>query len=227
MKKRLKVTGFVIFIIFSVIIIFPRLFFRTNKGNSYLDIILEISGIALILLGQIFRVSARGYKADYSQESQALIQNGPYAFVRNPMYLGIFLIGLGVVAVLFKWWVICIFLAVFILHYVLLIVKEEKKLLETFPKEYDSYKNQVPRIIPAMNMLFKIDIANILPLKFKWIKKEIGSILGVLLVTLVLKFWQDIQYRGINICLQKFVWIILLFGLFTFLVIYLNKKTQV
>jgi hydrogenase maturation factor HypF (carbamoyltransferase family) len=81
--------------------------------EDILDDTMEIFGIALILLGQIFRVSGRGYKAEQSQQGQVLIEGGPYILVRNPMYLGILLIGLGIVLMLFNWWVICFFIIFF------------------------------------------------------------------------------------------------------------------
>ena len=76
MKKRLKINGIIMGSAALLVIIFPRFFFRSNFGsgsNSYL----EILGFSLILFGQIIRVSARGYKAEHSRDSQALIQGGP------------------------------------------------------------------------------------------------------------------------------------------------------
>ena len=96
MKRRLKFNGIIIFATLVLLIIFPKFFMR-KAGVGTLDGILVITGIALILLGQLFRLSARGYKAQHSREGQALIQGGPYSLVRNPMYLGILLIGLTVI----------------------------------------------------------------------------------------------------------------------------------
>ena len=102
MKKRLKINGIIIFCATIIVAFFPRVFFRNNGSGTILEQYIEIMGFSLILLGQIIRVSARGYKAEHSRESQALIQAGPYQVVRNPMYLGIFLIGLGVVLAVFR-----------------------------------------------------------------------------------------------------------------------------
>ena len=128
MKKRLKINGIIMACIVLVIAFFPRFFLRVANSGGIREEIVEALGFALILLGQIIRVSARGYKAEYSQDSQILIQGGAYQVVRNPMYLGIFLIGLGVVLAIFRWWAVVVFVAVFIIRYILLIYKEEKKL---------------------------------------------------------------------------------------------------
>ncbi|MCX5704077.1 MAG: isoprenylcysteine carboxylmethyltransferase family protein, partial [Candidatus Omnitrophica bacterium] len=197
MKKRLKINGLIMFIAVVAIVFFPAIFFR--RSNSYLyDGIMEITGIVLILLGQLLRVSARGYKSEHSNNSRSLIQGGPYALVRNPMYLGILLIGLGIVAILFKWWVVGIFLLVFIIRYQLLIFKEEKKLAALFPGTYQDYQRSVPRILPSISMIAKKDVGEYLPLKLSWLKKEIGSVLTVLFITLVLESWEDVKAEGIR-----------------------------
>jgi protein-S-isoprenylcysteine O-methyltransferase Ste14 len=108
-KKRLKVNGVIMGFAALAIAFFPRFFLRVYSGGIQEEI-LEAAGFALILLGQIIRVSARGYKAEHSQDSWALIQGGPYQVVRNPMYLGIFLIGLGVVLAIFRWWAAAVFI---------------------------------------------------------------------------------------------------------------------
>ena len=99
MKKRLKINGIIIFFIVLLIAFSPGIFFRKEIVPTYWDEIAEIFGIAVILLGQIIRVSGRGYKAEKSKNGRALIQDGPYAISRNPMYLGILLIGIGIIQI--------------------------------------------------------------------------------------------------------------------------------
>ena len=225
MKKRLKINGIIMGCAALVIVFFPRLFLRDySSGNR--EIIMEVLGFAFILLGQIIRVSARGYKAEHSRDSQALIQGGPYQVVRNPMYLGIFLIGLGVVLAVFKWWAVVVFIAVFIIRYVLLIYTEEKKLGAMFPQSYPEYCRKVPRIFPALSSLINLDIIEYLPIKIIWFKKEIGSILTLLLLTLLVESWGDIVKEGFRIYLQQSVWIFLTFVLFIIFVVLLSKRTS-
>jgi len=223
-KRRLKINGVIMFMVILSIAFFPTIFFR-NKRNDFLDQIMEIFGVALILLGQIFRVSGRGYKSEYSKDGHSLIQGGPYAACRNPMYLGILLIGLGVVAMLFKWWVVCIFLLVFIVRYLLLIFKEEKKLKATFPLDYPDYQQRVPRILPSWTLLLQKDISEYLPLKLSWLKKEIGSILAVLLIAVFLESWEDIKNKGIAIYFKEAIVYLAIIILFICVVIYLSRRT--
>lgn len=226
MKTRLKLNGFIIFFSVLLVVIFPKIFFRNNRID-YIDDVAEMLGIALILLGQIFRVSARGYKAEHSQEGNALIQGGPYSLVRNPMYLGILMIGLGVMLMLFNWWAVSIFLVVFVIRYIFLIFKEEKKLMSIFPKECGEYYKRVPRrIIPSLSKLIKTDIAECLPVKLIWFKKEIGSILAVLLGTMLFESWQDIRSEGLRIYLKEAAGMVMIVMLFMIVIIYLSKRTM-
>jgi len=225
MKRRIKINGVIIFLATVLIAAFPSLFIHT-ASEGLQGLVEDILGIALILSGQILRVSARGYKAEYSGQGKLLVQTGPYAIVRNPMYLGILLIGTGIVLVLFRLWVGVIFIIVFTFRYLLLIFKEEKKLLVLFPKEYPAYQKRVPRIKPSFTFLLEKDITEYLPLKFVWLKKEIGTILAVLLATFLLEAWQDIKTVGIRAFSEETAAIIITILLFMGLVIYLNMRTE-
>lgn len=225
MKKRLKINGIIIFCAVILIVSFPGFFIRSYTGGFW-DEWVELLGFALIFLGQIIRVSARGYKAEHSGQSQELIQGGPYQIVRNPMYLGIFLIGLGVVLAIFKWWAVLIFILIFIIRYILLIYKEEKKLLMIFTDKYQAYCKKVPRIFPSLLSMVKLDMSQYLPIKLIWFKKEIGSILTLLLLTLLIESWEDIAKEGFRIYLWRSLWLFLTGILFTILVILLSKLTD-
>jgi len=225
MKRRLKINGIIMFCAFLLVVIFPNIFFRSEGAVSF-DIVTEIFGISFILLGQILRASSRGFKAEYSGDGQELIQAGPYALVRNPMYLGILLIGIGIVALLFKWWVICIFLSVFVIRYLLLIFKEERKLLALFSKEYQTYCKKVPRILPSLKVILKTDIAEYLPLKLSWLKKEIGTILTVLLFSILIESWEDIKNEGLRVYLKEAIGISAIIVLFIYIIIYLIARTK-
>ncbi len=225
MKKRLKLNGVIIFFALIIVAFFPRFFFRSYSGGLWEEWRVVL-GFVLILSGQIIRVSARGYKAEHSRESQALIQNGPYQVVRNPMYFGIFLIGLGVVLAIFKWLAMVIFILIFIIRYLLLIYKEEKKLQKTFPDTYKEYCEKVPRIFPSLSNMVKLDIADYLPLKIAWFKKEIGSIITLLLFVLLVESWQGIIGEDLRIYLKQSLWLFLIFVLFTMLIILLSRRTD-
>ncbi|MFA4853761.1 MAG: isoprenylcysteine carboxylmethyltransferase family protein [Candidatus Omnitrophota bacterium] len=225
MKQRLKINGIIMVCAAIIVAFFPRVFFRNNASGTIQEYI-EILGFSLIFLGQIIRVSARGYKAEHSRESQALIQGGPYQVVRNPMYLGILFIGLGVVLAVFKLWVAIIFLAVFAMRYILLIRKEEKKLLAAFPDAYREYRGRIPCIFPKLSSIIDLDISEYLPIKLSWFKKEIGSISALLFLTLLAESWEDIYQEGIAAYLRQSLWLFFTFALFIIFVTLLSKLTD-
>jgi protein-S-isoprenylcysteine O-methyltransferase Ste14 len=225
MKKRIKINGFIIFAASLLIILFPNLFFRIDK-HVFLDEAMEIIGFSSILFGQILRVSSRGHKSEHSKNGYSLVQDGPYAMVRNPMYLGIVLIGLGISLLLFNLWVINLFLIVFIIRYLLLVFKEENKLIAAFPQEYPAYRKKVGRILPSAKIFFKKDISEYLPLKLTWLKKEIGSIIAVLIAVMVLKFWSNFKHLGSILYLKEIAAFAAVFILFVFFVSFLTRQTE-
>jgi len=225
MKRRLKINGFIVFLAIVLSALFPHIFFRRAQVASW-DEFAEIFGMAFILLGQILRASSRGYKAEHSENSHSLIQGGPYALVRNPMYLGILFIGLGIVLALFNWWVVVIFLCVFIWRYLILIYKEEKKLLASFGQAYQDYQQRVPRLLPSLAAVLQKDMAEYLPLKIPWLKKEIGSILALLLIALFLESWKNVKSEGIKIYLKEAILFLTIIILFIFLITYLIRRTN-
>ncbi|MBN2831523.1 MAG: isoprenylcysteine carboxylmethyltransferase family protein [Candidatus Omnitrophica bacterium] len=226
MKKRLKINGVVMFLATVILAIFPAFFFRKNTSGA-LNAAAEIFGISFIFLGQLIRVSARGFKSENSRNGFDLIQSGPYSLVRNPMYLGIIFIGLGAVLMLFKFWVVIIFLCFFSLRYILLIYKEEKKLKLLFAEKYANYCKGVPRrIFPSMNALLYRDIHEYLPLKFRWIKKEVGSIIVVLALVILIESWQDLRYGGMRVYLNELSGLATVFILFICLAVYLINFTN-
>ena len=189
MKKRIKINGIIMALAFILAVIFRKTFFR-QAGSGWGENLLRIIGLISLLLGQVIRVSARGYKAEHSKNSHALIEGGPYQVVRNPMYLGILLIGFGVVLMLFNWWVVLLFLLIFTVRYFPLILSEEQKLRNMFPGTYEAYCRRVPRMLPRFTTLIKVGARECLPLKAVWFKKEINSIISLLIVILLFFLWK-------------------------------------
>jgi len=176
-------------LVFILVLVFRETFFRQNNPE-WLETSLRAIGLFSLFLGQLIRVSARGFKAEYSKNSHALIEGGPYQAVRNPMYLGILLIGFGVVLLLFNWWVVFLFLLIFSSRYVPLILSEEKKLRAMFPGSYEAYCRRVPRMLPRFSALIKVSVREYLPVKPAWFKKEINSIIPLLILILLFFLWR-------------------------------------
>lgn len=91
----------------------------------------------------------RGYAAGYVKKNRELTQTGPYAHVRNPLYLGSILIAAGFAVALLSWPVGLALAGMFLLIYVPVIASEERFLRATFP-EFEDYCQRVPRLIPRL-----------------------------------------------------------------------------
>jgi protein-S-isoprenylcysteine O-methyltransferase Ste14 len=172
---------------------FPKIFLRPVSAGSWLEEVIAIIGTILILSGQLLRVSARGHKSENSANSSALVTSGPYTLTRNPMYLGIVLIAVGVTLAIFKIWFFAIFLAVFTFSYVRLIRHEEIKLFAAFPAEYPKYQRSTPQFFPSWKVFLSEPIEKSLPIKRAWLWKESGTIFGLLAAVIIVEVWRDIQ----------------------------------
>ena len=81
-----------------------------------------------------------------------LITNGPFAYVRNPLYVGNMLLyaGVGIMSMALFPWLLILAVAWFYVQYYLIVSQEEEYLIERFGKEYEEYKESVGRFIPKI-----------------------------------------------------------------------------
>ncbi len=89
----------------------------------------------------------RAYASGYVKKNQELTTTGPYAWVRNPLYLGSILIAAGFAVALLSWAVAVALTILFVAIYVPVIASEERFLRSTFPA-FEAYCRRVPRLIP-------------------------------------------------------------------------------
>lgn len=104
-------------------------------------------GAIAIAPGLLLRALASGHV----RKNEALATSGPYAYTRNPLYLGSLLIGVGFVVASRSWWIALALLVMFFAIYVPVIRGEEKFLREKFP-EFETYARDVPRMFPARRL---------------------------------------------------------------------------
>jgi protein-S-isoprenylcysteine O-methyltransferase Ste14 len=100
-------------------------------------------GAILVVPGILIRALASGHV----RKNETLATSGPYAYTRNPLYLGSLLIGLGFAVAARSWWVGIVLVVMFFAIYVPVIRDEESFLRRTFP-EFEEYSRRVPRIFP-------------------------------------------------------------------------------
>lgn len=106
----------------------------------------------LIAIGAVFIVPGlllRALASGHVQKNEALAMSGPYAYTRNPLYLGSLLIGVGFAVAARSWWVGIALVVMFVAIYVPVIRGEEQFLRAKFP-EFEEYARRVPRMMPRI-----------------------------------------------------------------------------
>ena len=108
------------------------------------------------LLGTVPGVALRAYASGYVTKNTELTTTGPYAYTRNPLYLGSMLIAFGFAVAAHSWWTALALAILFTLIYLPTVHSEEAFLRERF-SEYDEYAKRVPRLIPRLRSAVSID----------------------------------------------------------------------
>lgn len=174
----------------AVIILLAN-FVLPHWRQKALDMALNAVGMALILFGFLFRISARGYKEEKSCNGNALVKDGPYAIIRNPMYFGTFMIGAGVIVMLLELWILLIFSAGFLIIYIPQAIREEKVLLGRFGEGYKEYCRVTPGYLPRIDYLLKLN--KYISLKPFWVRKEMFSMIPTIAIVLLMEIWEHIR----------------------------------
>ena len=101
-------------------------------------------GAALCFAGATLRFWASGYLRKDSRPAVG----GPYAFVRNPLYLGTYLMAVGTAWAVGNLPLLAVVTVLFALIYHFIILDEETKLARIFGEPYLAYCRLVPRFFP-------------------------------------------------------------------------------
>jgi protein-S-isoprenylcysteine O-methyltransferase Ste14 len=102
-------------------------------------------GLPVSLAGLLLRAWATGHL----EKNIRLAEGGPYAYVRNPLYLGTLLVAAGFVIASRRWLLAGLFAAVFVLIYLPVIELEEQHLSKLF-SNFAAYSKRVPSLAPTL-----------------------------------------------------------------------------
>jgi protein-S-isoprenylcysteine O-methyltransferase Ste14 len=128
--RRIRVPlGFVVAAVFLV-------FAQPTMESMLWSLVLVVPGLWL-----------RAYAAGYVRKNAELTRTGPYAYTRNPLYLGSMGIAFGFAVAAGIWWLGGLLVVMFLLIYVPTILSEEAFLRGEFAG-FDEYAGRVPRLLP-------------------------------------------------------------------------------
>jgi protein-S-isoprenylcysteine O-methyltransferase Ste14 len=102
-------------------------------------------GLALAVVGQVFRI----YAAGFIHKNKQLASTGPYALVRHPLYLGNFLILIGFTVASANLYVTIGVVLFFLIWYPAAIAYEDSKLENIFEDEWREWSKNIRAIIPG------------------------------------------------------------------------------
>ncbi|MEW6558058.1 MAG: isoprenylcysteine carboxylmethyltransferase family protein [Elusimicrobiota bacterium] len=144
--------------------------------------------IIFILCGESIRI----WSAGYIRKNKVLSIVGPYRYVRNPLYIGSFLIGVGFALFIGNFFVLILILISFGIVYTFQVKYEEKKLTEIFGEKYLEYKKNVRRWLPRITAFgledekFNISLAILKNKEYNSILGCIGMIFLILILRRIL-----------------------------------------
>lgn len=136
----------------SVLILIPLSIendFSSKHGTVFLIGVL-IMATGLLVMGHTISLFIKIGKGTLTpwNPTQKLVIKGLYAYVRNPMIMGVMVVLTGE-SVAIESWNILVGLLIFIaINNIYFLVYEEPNLVKRFGQEYQEYKRNVPRLIP-------------------------------------------------------------------------------
>jgi protein-S-isoprenylcysteine O-methyltransferase Ste14 len=139
-------------------------------------------GTVFVALGLVLRAVASGHL----RKNQQLTMTGPYAYTRNPLYLGSLLLAVGFAIAARSLWIVLILVLLFWAIYLPVIRSEEEYLAQHFP-EFAAYAERVPRWLPRLAASQNSDTR--FSWSLYWKHREYNATLGsvAILAVLVLK----------------------------------------
>lgn len=111
-------------------------------------------GLTMIVCGELFRIYSVAFigKVSRTRNSETvgagLISQGPYGWMRNPLYVGNFAISVGMAMFAGVTWVVVLTVLLFGFQYAAIVKYEESLLVKKFGDAYHKYRDEVPAWFP-------------------------------------------------------------------------------
>jgi len=205
--------------------------FKYPYGSHRLDEIWEIICLIISFSGLSVRFFISGtvpkgtsgrntkrIKADF------LNTTGMYSIVRHPLYLGNFVIWVGLSLFFRLWWFTLIVILILLLYYERIIYAEEEFLMKKFRRKFLGWANETPAFIPN----FKKWKTSTFPFSFRTaIKKEYHTFIAIIASFTFIEILSEFFISGKIIFDQ--MWVIIFFsGTLTYLIIrIIHKKSEI
>lgn len=185
-------------------------------GISFLGLFVRVITVAYVPQ----RTSGRNTKR---QIADTLNTSGIYSAVRHPLYLGNFLIGIGISLVQGVWWLPVIYSLAYWLYYERIMFAEESFLQQKFGEEYRRWSAATPAFWPRFKQWRKAE------LPFSWVnvlRREYSGLMLIILCHAGQEFFEQ-WFKEHRVVWELFWASLLLGGLAIYFVLrWLNRNTQ-
>lgn len=150
-------------------------------------------GCAVVAPGVWLRAVAAGFV----RKNRELTTTGPYAYTRNPLYLGSIVIAIGFAIASRNVWVAIALVALFFAIYLPVIRSEEKFLRGSFP-DFERYATEIPRLFPRLTSASGA-VRGTFSKELYWKHREYNALVGsaAMMLALALKIvWHSTRSKG-------------------------------
>lgn len=165
---------------------------------------LEDIWVFLCFLFSLFGLGIRAYTVGHvpggtsgrnttAQRAHHLNTTGMYSIVRNPLYLGNFIIILGVLLSIKVWWLVLLGTMAFFIYMERIILTEEKFLEDNYGQPYKDWRAKTPAIIPNFKLWQAPEMS------FSWrtvLKREYPGFIAIGTAYFITEFITDIIFEG-------------------------------
>ena len=162
---------------------------RVPLGFLFAAVFLYFARPTLLTIGigsviAIIGLAIRAWSSGHIRKAETLAISGPYAYTRNPLYLGSFLMGVGFTVASGVWWLALIFAILFLGIYFPVMRVEAEDIRRVFGKDFDEYERNVPLFFPRFTVWRRTGIAfdSSLYLRYREYRAAIGvaAAIGIL-----------------------------------------------
>ncbi|MBO0798097.1 MAG: isoprenylcysteine carboxylmethyltransferase family protein [Blastocatellia bacterium] len=105
-----------------------------------------LAGMPIAFIGALIRAWASGHL----RKNAALATSGPYAYTRNPLYFGSFIMAVGCAVCGGSWWLGLWLVGFFLLVYLPVMRAEAEHISKLFPADYERWAANVPLFFPRL-----------------------------------------------------------------------------
>jgi protein-S-isoprenylcysteine O-methyltransferase Ste14 len=132
----------------------------------------------------------RAYAAGYLHKQEVLTMTGPYAYTRNPLYLGSSVLALGAAVATRSWISAALLMVYFAVFYSMVMWREEFELRQRHGEAFDAYAKAVPLFFPRLIGVTAVGAAAFSFAQYKKNREWKAALGFLLLLGLLLAIWR-------------------------------------